>query len=70
MNQSMILHVVVEEEPYFTISNVESDLKAGDEKTINVTYTNTGEQVARECIARISVVILLPLQMISHISEI
>jgi hypothetical protein len=56
MNQSMILHVVVEEEPYFTISNVESDLKAGDEKTINVTYTNTGEQVARECIARISVV--------------
>jgi len=56
MNQSMILHVVVEEEPYFTISNVESDLKAGDEKTINVTYTNTGEQIARECIARISVV--------------
>ena len=56
MNQTMILHIVVEEEPYFKISNVESDLKAGDENTINVTYTNTGEQVARECIARISVV--------------
>ncbi|WP_321420319.1 hypothetical protein [uncultured Methanomethylovorans sp.] len=56
MNQSMILHIVVEEEPYFKVSNVESDLKAGDEKTINVTYTNTGEEVARECIARISVV--------------
>ncbi|AGB50319.1 hypothetical protein Metho_2156 [Methanomethylovorans hollandica DSM 15978] len=56
MNQTMILQVVVEEEPYFRIDNVESDLRAGDEKTINVTYTNTGEQIARECIARISVV--------------
>lgn len=56
MNQSMIVHIVVEDEPYFKISNVESDLKAGDKKAINVTYTNTGEQIARECIARISVV--------------
>ena len=56
MNQTMTLQIVVEEEPYFRISNVESNLLAGDEKTINVTYTNTGEQIARECIARISVV--------------
>lgn len=56
MNQTMTLQIVIEEEPYFRISNVESDLRAGDKKTINVTYTNTGEQVARECIARISVV--------------
>ncbi len=56
MNQTMTIQIVVEEEPYFRISNVESNLLAGDEKTINVTYTNTGEQVARECIARISVV--------------
>lgn len=56
MNQTMILQIVVEDEPYFRISNVESDLRAGNEKNINVTYTNTGEQVARECIARISVV--------------
>ncbi len=56
MNQTMVLQVVVEEEPYFRVENVESDLRAGDEKTINITYTNTGEQIARECIARISVV--------------
>jgi hypothetical protein len=56
MNQTMTLQIVVEEEPYFRISDVESNLLKGDEKTINVTYTNTGEQVARECIARISVV--------------
>lgn len=56
MNQTMTLQIIVEEEPYFRISNVESNLLVGDEKTINVTYTNTGEQVARECIARISVV--------------
>jgi hypothetical protein len=56
MNQTMILRIVVEEEPYFKILNVGSDLLAGDEEVINVTYTNTGEQVARECIARISVV--------------
>jgi len=56
MNQTMILQVVVEEEPYFKILNVTSDLRAGDKEAINVTYINTGEKVAHECIARISVV--------------
>lgn len=56
MNQTMYIDVVVDEEPYFKVASTESDLHAGDEKTINITYSNTGDQVAKDCVARISVV--------------
>lgn len=56
LNQTIYLPIVIEEEPYFKVMHTESDLQAGDRETITVTYMNTGDQVARECIARISVV--------------
>jgi hypothetical protein len=56
LNQTMYIQVVVEEEPYFKVLSTEADLQAGDQETINVTYVNMGDQVARDCIARISVV--------------
>lgn len=56
LNQTMYVDIVVKEEPYFKVLNTESDLQAGNKETITVTYANTGDQTARECIARISVV--------------
>ncbi len=56
LDQTMLVQIVVEEEPYFKILSTEADLQAGDQETINVTYVNMGDQVARDCIARISVV--------------
>ncbi len=56
MNQTLYFDIVVEEEPYFKVVKTSSDLSAGDKEKITVTYANTGEQVAKECVARISVV--------------
>ncbi|MDG6243353.1 MAG: hypothetical protein QCH31_03015 [Methanolobus sp.] len=56
MNQTMFLNIVVKEEPYFKVTDVVSELNAGNKDIIKVTYTNSGEQVARECVARISAV--------------
>ncbi|WP_292463326.1 hypothetical protein [Methanolobus sp.] len=56
LNQTMYVQIVIEEESYFKVMNTEADLQAGDKERITVTYINTGDQVARECIARISVV--------------
>jgi hypothetical protein len=56
MNQSVILQVVVDEEPYFEVIGVEANLTTGGEGLINVTYTNIGDIVAYESIARISAV--------------
>ncbi len=55
-NQTSILQIVIEEEPYFKVTGTEANLTAGGEGIINVTYVNTGDVVANECIARISVV--------------
>ncbi|WP_342304100.1 hypothetical protein [Methanolobus sp. ZRKC5] len=56
MNQTMYIDVVVEDEPYFKVIKTESDLQAGDKETINITYANTGDDIAYDCIARVSVV--------------
>ncbi|WP_321430278.1 hypothetical protein [uncultured Methanolobus sp.] len=56
MNQTMYLDVVVEDEPYFKVIKTESNLQQGDKETVNITYANTGDDVAYDCIARISVV--------------
>jgi hypothetical protein len=56
MNQTMYVQVVIEDEPYFKVLKTESDLQAGDQENINITYANTGDEVAYDCIARISVV--------------
>lgn len=55
-NDSAILTIVIEEEPYFKINRTDANLTAGEEGFVNVTYTNMGDVVAYECIARISVV--------------
>lgn len=56
MNQTMYLDIFVEEEPYFKVIKTESCLQKGDKETINITYANIGDDVAYDCIARISVV--------------
>ncbi|TQD24996.1 COG1361 S-layer family protein [Methanolobus vulcani] len=56
MNQTMYIDVVVEDEPYFKVIKTESDIQQGDKETVNITYANTGDNVAYDCIARISVV--------------
>jgi hypothetical protein len=56
MNETMYVQVVVEDEPYFKVIKTESDLQAGDQENINITYANTGDDIAYDCIARISVV--------------
>ncbi len=55
-NDAAILTIVIEEEPYFKITGTYANLTAGEEGFVNVTYTNTGDVTAYECIARISVV--------------
>ncbi len=56
MNQTMYVQVVIEDEPYFKVLKTESDIQAGDQENINITYVNKGDEVAYDCIARISVV--------------
>lgn len=52
-NTTMTIPVVVEAAPYFEVSDVSGSLTAGEAGVINVTYTNTGELVAKDAVARI-----------------
>jgi hypothetical protein len=54
--QTVILQIVIEDEPYFKVVSTEANLTAGGGGLVNVTIENTGDTVAYESIARISVV--------------
>ncbi|AET65128.1 COG1361 S-layer family protein [Methanothrix harundinacea] len=55
-NETVTIPVIVKEEAYFQITEAEADLRAGEKGgLIEVTYRNTGEKVAEDAIARLSV---------------
>lgn len=54
-NTTGTLKIKIKEEPEFEVRS-ESAIAAGSEETISVTYRNTGEKVAKEAVARISIV--------------
>nr|QNO49297.1 hypothetical protein ANJBEOKM_00037 [Methanosarcinales archaeon ANME-2c ERB4] len=56
LNQTQTLYITVEKLADFEITNVSSDLRAGeDDRVISITYLNTGEETATDAVARISV---------------
>ncbi|MEA1945500.1 MAG: hypothetical protein U9N07_09285 [Euryarchaeota archaeon] len=56
LNQTQVLYITVEKLADFEVTNVSSDLRAGeDDRTLSITYKNTGEETATEAVARISV---------------
>lgn len=55
-SQNLILQVVVDNEPYFKVRNMDTKLSVGNSDDLKVTYKNEGKIVAKECTARISVV--------------
>ncbi len=54
-SQNVTIPVQVKDEAKFSVTDVESELRAGDEGLLYVTYTNTGEMPARDSIVRITV---------------
>ena len=55
-NETVTIPVKVKKEAYFEIAEVEADLRAGEKSgIIEVTFRNTGEEVAEDAIARLSV---------------
>ena len=56
LNQTQTLYITVEKLADFEVTNVSSDLRAGeDDRMLSITYKNTGEETATEAVARISV---------------
>jgi len=56
LDQTQALYITVKKLADFEVTNVSSDLRAGeDDRTLSITYTNTGEEIATEAVARISV---------------
>ena len=56
LNQTQTLYVTVDKLADFEVTNVSSDLRAGeDDRMLRITYQNTGEETATESVARISV---------------
>jgi len=55
-NDTAVLAIIIEEEPFFKITETSADLVAGGSGIMNVTYANRGDVTARDCIVRISVV--------------
>jgi hypothetical protein len=56
LDQTQTLYITVKKLADFEVTNVSSDLRAGeDDRTLSITYTNTGEEIATEAVARISV---------------
>ena len=56
LNQTQILYLSVKKLADFDITDVSSDLRAGeDDRVLSITYQNTGEEVAVDAVARISV---------------
>ncbi|MDF0589752.1 COG1361 S-layer family protein [Candidatus Methanocrinis natronophilus] len=55
-DETVTIPVIVKREAYFEIAEVDADLWAGEKGSIiEVTYRNTGEEVAEDAIARLSV---------------
>jgi len=56
LNQTQILYISVKRLADFEITDVSSDLQAGeDDRVLSITYQNTGEEAAVDAVARISV---------------
>nr|QNO44620.1 hypothetical protein ADKHHHMD_00001 [Methanosarcinales archaeon ANME-2c ERB4]QNO49698.1 hypothetical protein ADAIOCCD_00006 [Methanosarcinales archaeon ANME-2c ERB4] len=56
LNQTQVLYITVEKLADFEVTNVSSDLRAGeDDRVLSITYLNTGEETATDAVARISV---------------
>ncbi len=56
LNQTQILYLSVKRLADFEITDVSSDLQAGeDDRVLSITYQNTGEEAAVDAVARISV---------------
>ncbi len=56
LNQTQILYLSVRKLADFEITDVSSDLQAGeDDRVLSITYMNTGEETATDAVARISV---------------
>jgi hypothetical protein len=56
LNQTQVLYISVNKLADFEITNVSSDLRAGeDDRVLSITYRNTGEETATDAVARISV---------------
>jgi len=56
LNQTQILYLSVRKLADFEITDVSSDLQAGeDDRVLSITYQNTGEEAAVDAVARISV---------------
>jgi hypothetical protein len=56
LDQTQTLYVTVRKLADFEVTNVSSDLRAGeDDRVLSIAYTNTGEEIATEAVARISV---------------
>lgn len=57
--ETLRIPVSIKSEPKFAVTEVSGNLKQGESRVINVTYTNTREEVAQNAIARI--IIMTPL---------
>ena len=56
LNQTQILYLSVKKLADFEITDISSDLQAGeDDRVLSITYQNTGEEAAVDAVARISV---------------
>ncbi|NOQ33573.1 MAG: hypothetical protein GQ567_05195 [Methanosarcinales archaeon] len=56
LDQTQVLYITVKKLADFGITNVSSDLRAGeDDRVLSITYLNTGEETATDAVARISV---------------
>lgn len=52
--QNQTITIVIEKEPDFEVAHVSSSLQVGETGFLNITYRNTGEEVATDATARIS----------------
>ncbi|MBE0523576.1 MAG: hypothetical protein IBX40_04485 [Methanosarcinales archaeon] len=55
-NETAILTIEIEEQPFFEVTETASDLTAGESGMLKVTYKNVGDVTAYDAIARISTV--------------
>jgi hypothetical protein len=56
LDQTQVIYITVKKLADFEITNVSSDLRAGeDDRVLSITYRNTGEETATDAVARISV---------------
>ncbi|MBA1342815.1 MAG: hypothetical protein C5S52_04375 [ANME-2 cluster archaeon] len=56
LDQTQVLYITVKKLADFEVTNVSSDLRAGEDgRVLSITYQNTGEEAATDAVARISV---------------